>query len=55
MVGDSLHDLQAGASAGMRRIGVLTGLAPREELHPHADVVLPNIGHIPDWLDQQDH
>lgn len=50
MVGDSLHDLEAGAAAGMIRIGVLTGMALQEELAPHADVVLPNIGHIPDWL-----
>ncbi|KIC07767.1 phosphatase [Leisingera sp. ANG-M1] len=51
MVGDSLHDLEAGAAAGMRRIGVLTGMALREELTPHADVVLPDIGHIPAWID----
>lgn len=52
MVGDSLHDLEAGAAAGMTRIGVLTGMALHEDLAPHADVVLPNIGHIPDWLDR---
>lgn len=52
MVGDSLHDLEAGAAAGMTRIGVLTGMAKREELAPHADVVLPDIGHIPAWLGQ---
>lgn len=51
MVGDSLHDLHAGAAAGMRCIGVLTGLALREELEPFAEVVLPDIGHIPVWLD----
>ncbi|MFY2825998.1 HAD family hydrolase [Ruegeria sp. MALMAid1280] len=50
MVGDSLHDLQAGRAAGMTTIGVLTGLAPAEALAPMADVVLPDIGHIPDWL-----
>ncbi|WP_171210476.1 HAD family hydrolase [Ruegeria sp. HKCCA5426] len=50
MVGDSLHDLQAGRAAGMTTIGVLTGLAPAEILAPFADVVLPNIGHIPGWL-----
>ncbi|WP_171239775.1 HAD family hydrolase [Ruegeria sp. HKCCA5491] len=50
MVGDSLHDLQAGRAAGMTTIGVLTGLAPAETLAPFADVVLPNIGHIPGWL-----
>ncbi len=52
MVGDSLHDLVAGAAAGMTRIGVLTGMAEHSDLAPHADVVLPHIGHIPDWLDR---
>ncbi len=50
MVGDSRHDLLAGRAAGMVTIGVLTGLAPAEELEPLADVVLPDIGHIPGWL-----
>lgn len=50
MVGDSTHDLIAGRRAGMRTIGVLTGLAPAEELAPHADAVLPDIGHLPGWL-----
>jgi len=50
MVGDSLHDLIAGRAAGMRTIGVLTGLAQAAELAPFADVVLPHIGHIPEWL-----
>ncbi|KUJ76750.1 phosphatase [Ruegeria marisrubri] len=50
MVGDSTHDLEAGRAAGMTTIGVLTGLADVEELSPLADVVLPNIGHIPGWL-----
>jgi len=52
MVGDSLHDLEAGRAAGMRTIAVLTGIAPREVLAPHADVVLPDIGSIPGWIDQ---
>ena len=50
MVGDSTHDLLAGRAAGMQTIGVLTGLAEADELAPLADVVLPDIGHIPDWL-----
>ncbi|WP_319826376.1 HAD family hydrolase [Thalassovita sp.] len=53
MVGDSTHDLIAGRRAGMRTIGVLTGTAGRDELAPLADVVLPDIGHIPSWLDDQ--
>ncbi len=50
MVGDSTHDLRAGRSAGMINIAVLTGLASESDLAPLADVVLPDIGHIPDWL-----
>lgn len=52
MVGDSLHDLRAGRAAGMRTLGVLTGLATESELAPFADKVLPDIGHLPNWLDQ---
>ena len=51
MVGDSRHDLQAGRAAGMRTIAVLTGIATRADLAPLADVVLPDIGAIPGWLD----
>ena len=51
MVGDSLHDLHAGKTAGMRRVGVLTGVASETDLTPHADVVLPSIAVLPDWLD----
>jgi len=51
MVGDSTHDLIAGRAAGMQTIAVLTGLAETAELAPYADVVLPDIGHIPAWLD----
>ena len=50
MVGDSRHDLIAGRAAGMRTIGVLTGMARTEDLADLADVVLPDIGHIPAWL-----
>jgi phosphoglycolate phosphatase len=50
MVGDSRHDLEAGRSAGMVTVAVLTGIAGRDELAPHADVVLEDIGAIPDWL-----
>lgn len=50
MVGDSTHDLIAGRAAGMQTAAVLTGLAETAELAPFADVVLPDIGHLPDWL-----
>ncbi|MFY0623292.1 MAG: HAD family hydrolase [Pelagimonas sp.] len=50
MVGDSTHDLEAGRAAGMLTVGVLTGPAGTEDLASLADVVLPDIGHLPEWL-----
>ncbi|MDK3073864.1 HAD family hydrolase [Sedimentitalea sp. JM2-8] len=50
MVGDSTHDLIAGRAAGMRTVGVLTGMAGPADLGPYADVILPDIGHLPAWL-----
>lgn len=50
MVGDSRHDLLAGRAAGMRVVGVLTGIADRAELEPHADVVLPDIAGLAGWI-----
>jgi phosphoglycolate phosphatase len=37
----------------MTRIAVLTGVAQRADLAPHADVVLSDIGEILGWLDDQ--
>ena len=53
MVGDSRHDLEAGRAAGMRPVAVLTGIAIATDLAPHAEVVLPDIGALPAWLDAQ--
>jgi len=50
MVGDSLHDLHAGRAAGMVCVAVLTGIATKADLAPHADVVLTDIGALPLWL-----
>jgi hypothetical protein len=50
MIGDSTHDLDCGRAAGMTTVAVLTGLADRDDLAPHADVVLPDIGSLPGWL-----
>jgi phosphoglycolate phosphatase len=50
MVGDSAHDLHAGRAAGMVCVGVLTGIAVEADLAPLADVILPDIGALPDWL-----
>ena len=50
MVGDSKHDLDAGRAAGMAAVAVLTGVATRADLTPHADIVLDDISHLPQWL-----
>ncbi len=51
MIGDSLHDLEAGRSAGAGLIvGVLTGPARREDLAGHADIVLDSIAELPEAL-----
>ncbi len=52
MVGDSRHDLISGRAAGMSVVGVLTGIAEIDDLSPFADAVLPDIGHLPAWLDR---
>lgn len=52
MVGDSRHDLDAGRAAGMHTVAVLTGIATRDELADHADVVLDTIAGIGPWIDQ---
>ena len=53
MVGDSLHDLHAGRAAGMQTVAVLTGVATSDDLRDHADVVLPDIGHLAGWMSGQ--
>ncbi|MGH1464920.1 MAG: HAD family hydrolase [Cognatishimia sp.] len=55
MIGDSTHDLLAGKRAGMRTIGVLTGIAEAAELAPYADIVFKNIGGVPAWLETINH
>jgi phosphoglycolate phosphatase len=53
MVGDSLHDLDAGRAAGMRTVAVLTGIAGRNQLAPHADIVFDTIDSLPAWIETQ--
>ena len=50
MVGDSSWDLAAGRAAGMSTAGVLTGTATSDMLAPLADIVLPHVGCLPEWL-----
>ncbi|WP_158817276.1 HAD family hydrolase [Methylocapsa sp. S129] len=47
MVGDSIHDLHAARAAGALAVAVLSGPAPREELAPHADHIVEDIGALP--------
>ncbi len=52
MVGDSLHDIDAGIAAGFGlTVGVLTGPASKSDLTGHADVVMEDIRGLvaPDW------
>ncbi len=50
MVGDSWFDLTAGKRAEMHTVGVLTGVATRDELEPLADKVLEDIQELPSYL-----
>ncbi len=51
MVGDSLHDIDAGRAAGVGlAVGVLTGPATQEELASRADIVLDGVRSLPDYL-----
>jgi len=50
VVGDSEHDLVAARAAGATAVGVLSGPVPRERLAPHADVLIPSIAELDDWL-----
>ena len=49
LVGDTRHDLDCARAAGGVAVAVLSGLATREELAPHADYVLAHIGDLPAW------
>jgi phosphoglycolate phosphatase len=52
MVGDSVHDLGAGRSAGAGlTVGVLTGPAMAEMLEDLADHIVPSIDYLPDLLE----
>ena len=54
MVGDSTHDLEAGAAAGMVPLAVLTGIAQTHTLAPLANAVLPSAAEVPHWFSQSD-
>ncbi len=47
LVGDTLHDLDCARAAGAVAVAVLSGIATREDLAPHADYVIADIGELP--------
>ena len=50
LVGDTLHDLDCARAAGAVAVAVLSGVACREELEPHADFVIADIAALPELL-----
>ena len=50
MVGDSYADIISGKKAGMKTIGVLTGVLNRHQLEKQADVVLSSINELPNLI-----
>ena len=51
MVGDSCHDLIAAQKAGLTAIGVLTGVARREDLAVYSNIIFDNISYLAEWLE----
>jgi len=48
VVGDTLADVKMGRSAELgMTIGVLSGVAASEELHPYTDHMLEDVGQLP--------
>jgi phosphoglycolate phosphatase len=45
-----VHDVEAARAAGSIAGAVISGPTPRERLEPHADVLLPSIAKLEDWL-----
>jgi len=54
MVGDTSHDLNMAANAGIHGLGVSYGAHPEDELrqHPHQDI-LSDVLSVEQWLSQR--
>ena len=51
VIGDNMHDIDMARAAGAGlTIGVLTGTSLRQDLEPHADVVLESAADLPGFL-----
>lgn len=54
VIGDNRHDLEMARNAGAgAALGVLSGTGTEDDLAPLADLLLPDIRALPDWLNQQ--
>ena len=53
MVGDSVHDMIAARKANFKAIGVLTGVATKEDLQPYSDDVFNDISYLLSWIEKQ--
>jgi phosphoglycolate phosphatase len=51
MVGDSPHDMVAARAAGMIAVGLGGSTRDLQRLSVLADVILPDIAALPDWID----
>jgi len=52
IVGDSVVDVRAGKSAGMKTVAVLSGIYSREELkRENPDLILESINQLPDFVE----
>lgn len=51
VVGDNRYDMEMARAGGAgAAVGVLTGNSGEDDLAPYADVVLPSIRELPEWL-----
>ncbi len=51
VVGDNPHDMEMARAAGATAIGVTSGNSSADDLAPLADVILPSVAALPEWLD----
>ena len=52
VVGDSVADIKAGKTAGIKTVAVLSGIFSREELESEKpDLILKSVNKLPDFLE----
>lgn len=51
VIGDNAHDMEMARAAGALAIGVTSGNSSADDLAPLADVILPGVVALPEWLD----